>query len=483
MINQPTEFLYPVDRKPDGPCTDIKRIMLNTRHQLNIFIMTTRGFLFLLWITIPVRVFSFSFPIRESGADGSAEIVKLILLHIIPLLVIIFIGFLWLLSIRISVVRKTRELRSLTNDLNGKISELERERELIQTTLHSIGDAVISMNSDGVIRQINPSALRILELEGTAVVGRSFPDVFGLKETGGGDRKEVSVTDCCSICDIPEGLLTRKDNGKAIEISYTLSPIILADGNLYGSILVFRDISSELRLQRQLQEKSKMEVIGQLAGGIAHDFNNQLSGILGYGELILRQNIDSKVEKYAGVIVKNAQKSSLLVNKLLSFARKGKIAHERFDIHTLIPEILKAEDIPGKSQIGIETRLTAEHSFIKGDPLQMHNALAHILQNGADALANRKDHGKILIETASEYSDIHKRILLRICITDNGEGMTEDVQMRILEPFFTTKSRVKGSGMGLAAAHGIIVSHQGEIRFESEPGKGTRVSVTLPAAE
>jgi two-component system sensor histidine kinase EvgS len=426
--------------------------------------------------------------IRSRWLDGydspilRSDVVRIILWILFPLSLLFLIWFAWSFSLKKSVVKKTKELRVLTQNLNDKISELETAKEQIHTTLHSIGDAVISIDSTGIISQINQAAIHIMKIESEGVVGSRFSDLFQIKEIHREKRDvlDIDLMECTSLRSIPRGLLLCFKNHLEVDISCTQSPIQLPSGELIGSILVFRDMTNEIQVQRRFHEMSRMEELGRLAGGIAHDFNNQLTGILGYADLILLKNPDSQIENYAKVIVKNAKKSSVMVNKLQSFAQQGKVLHDSIDIHSMIDELITSSNLLELNNIEFCKDFMAENCLVMGDSHQIYNALGSILQNAVDAINMKKTSGQVILETRNIEGPDTQSKLIRISISDDGIGMKKEVQEKILEPFFTTKPEIYGFGMGLPAAHGIIKNHQGDILFQSEHGKGTTVTVTLP---
>ncbi len=254
--------------------------------------------------------------------------------------------------------------------------------------------------------------------------------------------------------------------------------------NLYG-----RDITEHRKIESQLRQAQKMEAVGQLAGGIAHDFNNLLTGILGYANMLRSDSkLDKEVHESAKVIEKAARRAAELTKQLLGFARKGKLEETSVDVHRLVQEVASILGHTIDRRIRISQKLGAKPPYVRGDASQLQQVLLNLGVNARDAMP---EGGEIVFETFvveldEEYCRAHAgaspgRHLL-ISVTDTGCGIPKEIQDRIFEPYFTTKKRGEGTGMGLAMVYGIVKNHGGSIRVYSEGGRGTTFKVYLPLA-
>jgi two-component system cell cycle sensor histidine kinase/response regulator CckA len=257
---------------------------------------------------------------------------------------------------------------------------------------------------------------------------------------------------------------------------------------LVGSLM---NITARKQLQDQLVRSQKMEAFGQLAGGVAHDFNNFLTTILGYSDLLLDE-LDTKdeVAEHIREIRGAASRASTLTGQLLAFSRKHPLAPAVVEVNSFLTNLersllrLLGENISvqcdfDRSKAGMHTKV---------DPGQLTQIILNLVVNARDAMPGG---GCLALETASvtiEPSDDHEYAVeelapgdyVRISVTDNGSGMTEEVQQHLFEPFFTTKGEGHGSGLGLATSYGIVRQSGGHICVESELGKGTTVKIFLP---
>ncbi|MBN1256448.1 MAG: PAS domain S-box protein [Planctomycetes bacterium] len=255
-------------------------------------------------------------------------------------------------------------------------------------------------------------------------------------------------------------------------------------------ICFITDITARKQMEEQLRQSEKMKVIGQLAGGIAHDFNNQLTGIIGYSDMIISKSQDADIRAKAKMINTAALRSADLTEQLLAFARKGKYFSTIINLHQIIAEVIAFLSRTIDKRVNIKEFLEAEPSLVIGDASQLQSAILNIALNARDAIPEK---GEIIFRTRITQVDegfcqdniypINPGYYLELNIIDTGMGMDEETRKHIFEPFFTTKDINQGTGMGLSAVDGTIRSHQGAISFTSEPGEGTAFSIYLPLAD
>jgi len=255
---------------------------------------------------------------------------------------------------------------------------------------------------------------------------------------------------------------------------------------LVGSLM---DITARKQLQDQLVRSQKMEAFGQLAGGVAHDFNNFLTTILGYSDLLLDE-LDTKDEiaEHIREIRGAASRASTLTGQLLAFSRKHPLAPAVVEINSFLTNLERSLLRLLGEDISVQCNFARSGLHAKVDPGQLTQIILNLVVNARDAMPGG---GCLALETGSvaiEPSDDHDCSLeelaagdyVVISVTDNGSGMTEEVQQHLFEPFFTTKGEGHGSGLGLATSYGIVRQSGGHICVESELGKGTTVKIFLP---
>jgi two-component system, cell cycle sensor histidine kinase and response regulator CckA len=253
-------------------------------------------------------------------------------------------------------------------------------------------------------------------------------------------------------------------------------------------LIVFMDVTEQKRLEDQMRQTQKLEVIGQLAGGVAHDFNNMLTAILGSAELMENSVKDNPpAMKLLGNILKAANRSAELTKQLLAFSRKGQKNEVQVNIDTMIHDVIALLERTIDKKIALELCLEAKNNCITGDPALLQNALLNLGINARDAMP---DGGVITFVTTNVELDseeckfanaaITPGSFIEISVSDTGIGMSEEVIKHVFDPFFTTKEVGKGTGLGLAAVYGTVSNHHGCINVTSTPGIGTIFKLYLP---
>lgn len=255
-----------------------------------------------------------------------------------------------------------------------------------------------------------------------------------------------------------------------------------------GSLM---NVTARKQLQDQLVRSQKMEAFGQLAGGVAHDFNNFLTTILGYSDLLLDElGMKGEIAGHISEIRNAAGRASVLTAQLLAFSRKHPLAPCVLEVNSLISNLersllrLLGEDITVQCHL----HRGKEGTHTKVDPGQLTQIILNLVVNAREAMPNG---GCLALETSAvsiEAPEDHELVsdepspgeYVRISVTDNGTGMSDEVKQHLFEPFFTTKDEGRGSGLGLATSYGIVRQSGGHICVESELGKGTTVKIFLP---
>ena len=242
-------------------------------------------------------------------------------------------------------------------------------------------------------------------------------------------------------------------------------------------------------LTNQLRQAQKMESIGTLAGGIAHDFNNILSAISGYSELAkLKLPDDSKAVKHIDQVLQASNRAQQLVRQILTFSRQTEQEMQPLEIRLVVKEALKLLRASIPTTIKISEHLDGQNGMVQADSTQIHQIIMNLCTNAYQAMQETGGILDVRLERiAIKQNDRRVMVLsfspgpyILLNITDSGPGMSSITQERIFEPYFTTKAKGKGTGLGLAVVHGIVKDHGGHIMVESELGKGTSFQVYLP---
>lgn len=264
-----------------------------------------------------------------------------------------------------------------------------------------------------------------------------------------------------------------------------------------GRFIAFiRDITEKkakeeenIKLLGLLQQAQKLESIGNLAGGIAHDFNNILFPIVGISEMLMEDLIPGSQEHESIQQIYNAGKrGSELVKQILAFSRQAEPEMVAVSFQKILAEVIKLAHSTIPSNIRIEQDIQSDCGRVVADPTQLHQIAMNLITNAYHAVAPKS--GEIIIalkETFWESDDFPENSLApgryaMLTVSDTGSGIAPDIFDKIFEPYFTTKEKGKGTGLGLAVVYGIVKEYGGDIRVHSEMGKGTTFNVYLPLA-
>ena len=234
--------------------------------------------------------------------------------------------------------------------------------------------------------------------------------------------------------------------------------------------------SQQATLQAALAESQKMEAVGTLASGVAHDFNNMLTAVRGFVELARRKGTPAaQVDSYLEQAEQAIDQAKDVTKGLLTFARGGTGQREPICFNQLVEGNVHLLRQLLSAKIDLETSIPKEALWVYGDETDLKQLLTNLIVNSRDAMPS----GGLLRVNLTKEGDAH----LALEVVDTGIGMSADVSSRIFEPFFSTKEQGQGTGLGLAVAHGTVVSHGGSVYVDSQLGQGTKIKVVLPICE
>ncbi len=243
------------------------------------------------------------------------------------------------------------------------------------------------------------------------------------------------------------------------------------------------------RVQDELRQGQKMEVIGRLAGGVAHDFNNILTGILGFCELLL-DSLEEGTDDFhhAAEIKKASERAAALTQQLLAFSRRQVLRPELVSLNTVILGLNEMLRRLIGDNIELDNALDGELGAVHADPGQMSQVILNLSLNARDAMPQGgrlsiRTENTVVEEAGEQIRDLASGSYVSLTVTDSGIGMDHETQQHIFEPFYTTKSQGSGTGLGLATVFGIVEQSGGHIQFASELGCGTTFWVDFPLVE
>jgi signal transduction histidine kinase len=381
------------------------------------------------------------------------------------ILVVLGLLLAWVWSLRRMVARRTAELRAISRNFsNGMFYRIRiradgsRRFTFLSDSvprLYGVAVAEAMADPDLIYRRIHPDDRGALAAAEDEAIRTLTPF-----------RAEVRMLE-------PDGTVRWS--------SFVSNPTPLPDGSTIWDgvefIITDRKKSEEQQrlLQAQLLQAQKLDSLGSLAGGVAHDMNNVLGAVLAIASYHLEvQPPGGAVYRAFDTIAKAATRGGEMVRNLLNFARQTPARTQRVDLNGLVRDVIQLLERTTLAKVRLEAGLEEGLAPVLGDPGALANAIMNLAVNGVDAM----DGGGTLRLRTRSLADGWVEIL----VEDTGAGMTADILHKALDPYFTTKETGKGTGLGLAMVYGTVKAHGGLLDIQSEPGRGTRVSLRFPGA-
>jgi PAS domain S-box-containing protein len=396
------------------------------------------------------------------------------------------------------------------------ITERKRAEAKFRSLLEAAPDAIVGVNTDGLIALVNTQAEALFGYERNQLIGRpvellvpgAASNIHSPNPNPGfRDPRTRSVEAW-----IP--LPGRRADGSEFPAEVSLTSIETEEGLLVCAAI--RDVTERVeaqherdrmeaqlerdRMERQLHQSQRLESLGQLAGGVAHDFNNLLAAILNYvsfvdeeitAEIALRPAHESarlsSVLDDVGQIGSAAERAARLTHQLLAFGRREIIKPEIIDFNAIVGEVDGLLRTTIGEHVELIARCATDLEHVLADRGQMEQVLLNLAVNARDAMPTG---GTLIIDTENfivdaAYAERDPRLQpgphVRLRVSDTGTGMDPDTIERAFEPFFSTKPKEKGSGLGLATVYGIVNQAGGVVDLESDVDKGTTVTILLPS--
>ena len=332
-------------------------------------------------------------------------------------------------------------------------------------------DLYQTVDRGGRILDCNSTQCLVLGYTKQDLVGRRFESVLAHESVATWRSLEVELFDKGDVRNA--NLKLRAREGRNVEVVVNASVVPASAGKPLSARVVMRDISEQRRLEHQLKQSQKLEVVGVLAGGIAHDFNNVLGGILGYASLLHAHLRDRPhAQRYVDTIERSAVRGAELAGRLLAASRKAPAKKDAVNLNEVVEETLELLAHTFHKKIRIGKRLDSRVRPILADAGQLQQVVLNLCVNARDAMP---DGGLLQVET--EVDEQENR--LRLSVEDAGVGMEPTTMQRLFEPFFSTKGK-GGTGLGLSVVYEIVSSLGGDVRVKSSPGKGARFDIFVP---
>jgi two-component system cell cycle sensor histidine kinase/response regulator CckA len=386
----------------------------------------------------------------------------------------------------------------MAQDLKKSRDEIVSSKEFSENILRSMFSALIIVSEKGAIQEVNQFGLELLGYTKNELLNQGV-DLILSKERplqGGWLNNLIKIGSSGNA----EGVLITK-GGRELPALFSGSVLLNNTGEIQGIVFVAKDLSElkkseeeKMRLEAQLQQIQKLEAIGTLAGGVAHDLNNILAGIVSYPELMLLDlPEESPLRKPILTIMESGQKAAVIVNDLLTLARRGVKISDVVNLNNIVSDYLHSPEYDNlkKSHPGIElgTNLDPELFNISGSPVHLFKTIMNLVINSSEAISG---NGEIQISTSNQYidrpikgyEDVQEGDYVVLSVTDSGMGISREDLPRIFEPFYTKKVMGRsGTGLGMPVVLGTVKDHNGYIDIQSAVGEGTRCNLYFPVTK
>ena len=368
-----------------------------------------------------------------------------------------------------------------------KLNEIELIR--LASAVEQASEAVVLFDPAGVVQFVNHSFELRFGAVGTRLVGNTWDWVLCSGKHGAPPKFAAVIEEIVRSGTWSGPLEAVRPDGTATRDAGVVSPVRDDMGRLLSYVLVSRDKSREVQLEEQVRQAQKLEAIGLLAGGVAHDFNNLLQIIRGYASFATESGAPSpETLAHLRIVLDATEKAAQLTRQLLAFGRQQALEKSDLDLNSVTDDMLKLVRRVIGENIEIALEGQDPSAWVRADRGQLEQVFLNLCVNARDAMpeggrlgigmgVEQVQSGRVSQQMPPQKTGLHVVWTFR----DNGCGMDAVTMTRIFEPFFSTKSKDRGTGLGLSVVYGIIQQHEGFIEVQSAPGSGTCFKVYLPA--
>jgi len=385
------------------------------------------------------------------------------------------------------------ELEIQNDELRQAQQELSALHDQFAELYHFAPCGYVTLNPHGMITRINLAGVTLFGHDKVALEKMAFAGLLAPSSCAGYDaalRQAVNTAEKQTI----ELELKRKSESPQW-VRADIQADIDDTGNHGQTRIILLDITAQkaaeaalVESERHLRRSQKMESIGTLAGGIAHEINNVLSIIIGNNELVMDELPRwGHARQYSEEIQSAGMRARDVVKQLLAFSRHDDAGRKPMRIDVVVRETMMLMRASITTHIDIRPSIADDVGAILGNATQINQLLINLINNAADAISGAD--GVISVDLGNATLDAHGAArrppltagsYVKLVVRDNGAGIDPQIMDQIFDPYFTTKDVGKGTGIGLAVAHGIVQRHHGAITVESRPGKGAAFIVFFP---
>ena len=363
----------------------------------------------------------------------------------------------------------------LYGQLHEKADELDRMRQFSENIIESLSDGLAVVDLDDRVVRWNAGLERMYGVPRAAAIGRRLDELFDPVFV---DRlRSVRREHPESQADVYRApLLSRHAAPRRLLVHAELAPLLTTDGETGGTMLIVVDITERAQLEEQVQLSEKFASIGQLAAGVAHEVKTPLTGISSFTQTLLSgADPDDPKTRMLEKIERQTFRAAKIVNGLLHLARPGRSESAGpVPINTVINDVIGLLEHQLESgNVKVRRELADPSPVILGIEFKLQQVFLNLCLNARDAMSNG---GWLTVSTRVAGGDAV------IEVADTGAGIAPEHLSRIYDPFYTTKPSGQGTGLGLSITYGVVREHEGTIECDSQPGQGTRFTLSFPLA-
>jgi PAS domain S-box-containing protein len=366
------------------------------------------------------------------------------------------------------------KLEEANKQLRQSLEEKDRVSNYLNNILESMSGGLLVLGMDGRITLFNQAAEEITGRTQDEVVGRLYEEVMGI---AGVDEKSARRTLATGESFTNYERELKRSDGRSLPIGFSTSQARDKDGDVFGTIETFNDLTEVKRLEAQVQRMHTLAALGEMAATVAHEIRNPLGGIASFANLLERDlDVDDPSRRLVRKITEGVARLNRIVSSLLSYTRPLNLNTHEVDLSAVVEEATAFFELDldrfGKN-VSIQRHFPDQPLSCQVDTEQFQQVILNLLLNAMQAL---RGEGTIHMEVLADERAENPYAVL--CVRDTGIGIDEEVREKLFTPFFTTKE--DGTGLGLVNSKKIVEAHGGNIRVESIPGEGTSFFVALP---
>lgn len=374
-----------------------------------------------------------------------------------------------------------RELGEINYQLRRTIADNRAVTSFLNSILISLTSGVIAVDQGGIITHFNPAAERITGITIDRALGHKYDEVITAKN--GGNFSALDTVLSSAEFDSEEKVIIN-NCGEEIPVSVSTSLLSHECGESYGAVEIFFDLTKTKKLEDEVTRVKTLAALGEMAATVAHEVRNPLGGIGGFAALLKRElEGDEAKTQLVDKIITGVNILNQTVTALLDYTRRDQLSLHEVSLARLIEESVEYECTDRgdyQSAVQVEVKVEDRDLRLKCDPHLMRQVLLNLLRNGREAMPLG---GRITVRATRLTEDKALPIsspTVAIEVQDTGEGIPEDIRDKIFRPFFSTKHKNNGSGLGLASVWKTVQAHGGNVSVSSEVGKGSTFRIVLP---